>query len=162
MQHTKTLFALLAVLALTAIVACQKEKDEVPSGNTDTVPTDTIPTPDPQPMSLVGTTWEGVKEDGGYTDKSVLHFITDSTGTEYTWLGSDNQTLMEATCDIVYHFDGLAMEGSYYAITPYGQGAPWAFTYSPADNTLTTHDTQGNNRIYHLQQEKVNPYDTTK
>ena len=150
MKHPKKLLELFAVLVIMVSVACQKEQNEGPTGNTNTVPTDTIPTPDPQPMSLVGTTWESVKEDGGYTDKSVLHFITDSTGTEYTCLGSDNQTLMEATCDIFYHFDGLAMEGSYYAITPYDQGEPWILSYSPADTTLTSHDTQGNNRIYHL------------
>ena len=143
----KKLFLLGAmVCALGMMTACQKE----PGGNTDTVQTDTIPGPVPQAASLVGNTWESVTEDDGITDKSVLHFITDSTGTEYTWLGNGNQTIIEETCDIVYHFDGLTMEGSYYAITPYGQGAPWNFTYSPADTTLTTHDNQGNSRIYHL------------
>ena len=128
------------------MAACQKEQ----VGTPDTVQTDTIPGPEPQSVSLVGNTWESVMDDDGLTDKSVLHFITDSTGTEYTWLGNGNQTLIEETCDIVYHFDGLAMEGSYIALTPYGQVEPWNLTYSPADATLTTHDAHGNSRIYHL------------
>ena len=147
MKRIKPLLALLAVIVLATTVAC--DPDEMFDINV-TVPSDTIPMPNPQPVSLVGTAWEGVLEDDGYIDKSVLHFVTDSTGTEYTWIGTSSQTIVEETCDIVYYFDGFTLEGAYYANTPYGQGSPFDFTYSLTDTTLTT---QANGRIYHLLQE---------
>jgi len=128
----------IAMLSIT-LIACVKE------------PASPIPDPEPeiapQSVSLTGTIWGSVLNEDGYTDKSVLHFITDSTGTEYIYLSYNNQTVTEGISDIVYYFDSLTMNGSYYAITPYGNGAPWYFIYNPNDTTLTISE---NNRIYHL------------
>lgn len=128
----------IALLAIT-LIACTKETvTQIPN------PT---PAPVPQSVSLVGTTWEGVINTDGYLDKSILRFITDSTGTEYSYLGHNSQTIMESTCDIVYYFDSLMMNGLYYAVTPYGNGEPWSFVYNLDDTTLIIPE---NNRIYHI------------
>lgn len=132
----KNILAIAAAIMMVGtitFVACNKDSD-----------TNQIA---PQSVSLTGTIWGSVLNEDGYTDKSVLHFITDSTGTEYIYLGYNDQTVTEGISDIVYYFDSLTMNGSYYAITPYGNGAPWYFIYNPNDTTLTISE---NNRIYHL------------
>lgn len=147
MQHHIIKFLTAIVMGAMLLTGCVKDNE---TNQSDPPISDSVPEIAPQSVSLTGTTWESVLNEDGYTDKSVLHFITDSTGTEYIYLGWNNQTVTEGISDIVYYFDSLTMNGSYYAITPYGNGEPWYFIYNPNDTTLTI---SGNNRIYHLTDE---------
>ena len=94
-------------------------------------------------MSLVGTAWENLSVDGNVTDKDVLRFVTDSTGTDYGLLSSNGQVIIESLDDIKYRFDGLMLEGAYW-LTTHPEN-PISFSYNPADTTITT----DLNRTYH-------------
>ena len=130
-------------LALGAMLLVACDPDDMFNIN-DTIPTDTVPQqPDPQPVSLVGTAWENLSVDGNVTDKDVLRFVTDSTGTDYGLLSSNGQVIIESLDDIKYRFDGLTLEGAYW-LTTHPEN-PISFSYNPADTTITT----DLNRTYH-------------
>ena len=156
MKHTKTLFALLAVLTLTATVACQKEENEASTGNTDTVPTDTIPTPpEPETFSLTGTAWMMVQDEWWTStmhviDTSIWRFQTDSTGifSEH-FIYNDNDPYGVETYPMIYSFDASTLTG-----TLYGYEYPLEFTYHPEDTTLTyVARTSQTTYTYHFLQE---------
>ena len=143
---THNIIKSLAALALGTmlLVACDPDdmfniNDTIPAGPTDTVPQQ----PDPQPVSLVGTAWENLSVDDNVTDKDVLRFVTDSTGTDYGLLSSNGQVIIESLDDIKYSFDGLTLEGAYW-LTTHPEN-PISFSYNPADTTITT----DLNRTYH-------------
>ena len=136
MQHH--IIKSLAALAISTMLLAGCGKDN------DGEPTDTVPQqPDTQPVSLVGTTWENLIVEGNVTDKDVLRFDTDSTGTAYSLLSSNGQVIIESLDDIKYRFDGLTLEGAYW-LAAHPENSI-SFSYNPVDTTITTEL----NRTYH-------------
>lgn len=130
----------VSIMILTiAMFACKKENPSAPSP----------PGPSPEPIlqnsSIVGTSWESIITEDDIVDKSILCFITDSTGTEYAYLEKNEQTIFESLDDIKYHFDTSTLEGFYYLRIPEDDGC--TFYYNTTDTTILINET---NRVYHL------------
>ena len=128
MKHAKHFFALLAVLTIAATLGCSEKENDHHAGNTN-------PRQSGTHVSLVGTTWGCESEVDGTIDKTVLHFVTDSTGSEHDYLSSNGHVLADATTDFVYHFDGLTLAGTIRLNLNFAQEE--AFTYHPADTSLS-------------------------
>ena len=131
MKHVKTLFALLAVLALTVSVACQKETEDSTGHSFDDVPS-------AEAFSLTGTAWMMVQDEWWtpsmhVIDTSIWRFLTDSTGiiNEHTIYNDDDPYGVE-TYPMSYTFDATTLTGVLY-----GYEEPLEFTYHSADTTLS-------------------------
>lgn len=156
MKHSKPIFALMAALALTATVACQKEDNEDPTGPTDTLPTDTIPTPGQ--FSLVGTSWMAINDEWWSSsmhviDTSIWQFLTDTGGTIYEhYLYNDDDPYGGETYSMTYTFDNATMTGILYGYMNSDFSiAPIEFTYHPEDTTLSyTGSSLQTTIVYHL------------
>ena len=100
MKHTKTLFALLAVLALTAIVACQKEDNNPVQPQTDT-----------HLLSFVGTAWEGQMVNPTFEDTywdETMVFLSDTSVLMFRRAIFEGELTGARTINTTYHFDGIS------------------------------------------------------
>ena len=141
MKMKKIFSTVIFAMLTTATLSCEKD-------NNSSLPMPgPRPEPIPQQVSLVGTVWESVIEEDGVIDKSVLSFFTDSTGTEYVFLGYGEQIIDEGITNIHYFYDNNTNEGYYYVRIPEDG---FTFIYNIYDTTLTMMET---NRAYHLRNE---------
>ena len=132
MKHTKTLFALLAVLA-TMAVSCQKEKTENHQSEI----------PENQSVSFVNTHWNAHLSFTETVSGSPVEFEFELSMTFY----SDSTGLIEQTTikpfndvaqfSFTYDFDGIST-GNLYQTNMYGQQLhPMILLYEKDEETIT-------------------------
>ena len=155
----RTFFTALALgaMLLTTAVGCEKENNNGPAGNTDTVPQQ----PEVEPFSLSGTAWMAINDEWWSSsmhvvDTSIWRFMSDSTGIIYEhWIYNGDDPYGGETYPMTYTFDTATMTGILHGYQNADfSDAPIEFTYHPEDTTITYGGTSSSIITYHPLEEK--------
>ncbi|MBP3764032.1 MAG: hypothetical protein J6I49_09195 [Bacteroidales bacterium] len=143
--------ALLLMLAATAIISCEKDKEN-PTGGTPQNPEQPVQ----EPFTLSGTAWLCTHDEWWTAqmhviDTTIWSFDTESTGTIYQHrIYNNDDPYGGQLFPMTYTFDTMTMTGILYGYKESdGSIYPLPFTYHEEDSTLT-YEELSNINIYHL------------